>query len=454
MRQRIPDARLAVLLVVVALAGGIPACSDGRSGFNPPSFVTFNPTTGIVYTIQATPLDSPILRSDLELGLGREGWNLTEVGRFGLVFDSELGELIQVDFSNLQNAREVANFFNVASFRIDGVEFSPPGTLAILREGNFTTFKLLDYVLPDSPVLSGDLTLEDTVDTLEFPFDGRFGVFTFSDRFDRVVILDPSLLGDPLVTYDLATQNQLLDLTFLDLVPDHFAAIEATAGTLRTYRFDDRTSTISLEAGSIDVGDPTLTFLSTFFRRAAVAAGGTTGELFLIDVEVPTNPILISRVPLSTPVDDYFLAVSPDDRFVAVGDRPSGRVQVFNIELPEAPLQIASFDLGSPLTAMQFSSVDDDRTFTTAPSLLAVTGSTLRSVDLSDSIRPFLGAGIAFGLSEFDTFRMRNRVILTGLDSNGRVVTYDVTEPDELESIGSFDLGVGSGTSATELVQP
>lgn len=442
----------ALCLVVAACACLLAGCSDGRSSFSPPHFVTFSPGQGTVYTIQATPRTNPRVRSDLDVGLGNQGWGLSVEGRFGLVFDSDTGRITQVEFHSLDNARETSTFFNIASFRVEGIDFSPNGTQAILRLGNFEMFKLLDFTDLAAPIPSAEFSPAEPISELLFPVDGRFGLFLYQNRFDQVEILDLATPVDPLIIYDLDLAEALVELQFLDLFPDAFIAIEGQSGRLRTYRFDDR-STVELERGSLDLPSATLFRMNQFHQSGRVAIGSDSGTAFIVDIENIDAPFLVSQFALAFAPGDFFLSVSPDDRFLAIGEKSSGRLLLYNIELPEVPLLVGSFNLGAALTDMQFSSRDDAREFRTSPSLLAITGGTITLVDLADPMRPILGPGAGFALGSFETFRMRDQLLITGLDGSGRVVTYDISDAERAVNVGTFDLGVGGGLSATAFIE-
>lgn len=441
MPRTIGSAVLALVLFTVA-------CSDGRESFNPPHFVTFQPGTGTAYSIQVTPLGNPHVRNDLAIGLGSEGWSASAAARFGLVYDADSNKLTQVDFRRLDGVLEGPTFFNIANFRVDGVEFSPNGTTAFLRTVDFSIFKILEFVTRTTPILSGDVTPRGPVDQLTFSVDGRFGLFTFTDTATEVEILDPADLIEPLVPFTIDLETSWEDYCFHDLVPDTFVALEKGTGRLIAYRYDDR-ETEELEVGRATYPDLTLAAITPFHDTPRVALTGTSGEVFFIDLATIDVPLIVSRFSLPTPIGAFLAAISPDDRFYAVAESATGRLLLYNIEQPEVPLLIGSFDLGAAATALQFSSRDDARAFRTAPSLLAITGGEISLVDLNDAIRPVLGSKRSFPLEEFETFRMRDRLLLTGVDSSGRVVTFDLSDGEAAESIGTFDLGIGGGLSET-----
>lgn len=443
-------ARRSTILLVVLLAA---ACSDGRSSFDPPHIVTFNPGTGRVFSIQVTPKDNPRVRDDLDVGLGLDGWNLTPEGRFGLIFDAATNRLVQVDFRGFDDVREIRTFLNVATFPIGGVAFGPGERIAILREGAFQTLKILDFVRRDAPVLSGELSPPEPVQQLTFARNGRYALLEFSSRFDQAGILEFSALDDPLLLFDLDVAGRLLQIRFLELAPGSFVAIEDGTGRLRTLRFVDRATTQSLELGEIDLGDTTLARFAAFHQRRRVVVTGGTTAAYLVDLENLAQPALVARFDLSFPVDDAIVAVSPDDRFLAVGGRATGTVQIFNLDVPEVPLLTGSFSVGAAIDRMQFSSEDDLRAFGKAPSLMVVAAGSISLFDLRDPVRPVRGSPVGFPLVDFDTFRMRNRLLLSGLDDAGQVVTFDLSDPEQAESVGTFDLGVGGGLSTTVLIE-
>ncbi len=441
MRRDIGSAVLALVLIAVA-------CSDGRESFNPPHFVTFQPGTGTAYSVQVTPIGQPRVRNDVAIGLGNEGWTASGTARFGLVYDADSNKLTQVDFRRLDGVREGPTFFNIASFRVDGVEFSPNGTTALLRTADFSMFKVLEFVTRTTPLLSGDVMPRGPVERLTFPRGGRFGLLTYTDTATEVDILDPADLTEPLVPFTIDVETSWDDFRFLDLVPDTFVALEKGTGRLIAYRYDDR-DTEALEVGSATYPDLTLVEITPFFTEPRVALTGASGEVFFVDLAVIDEPRIVNRFSLPTPIGSFLAAISPDDRFYAVAETATGRLLLYNVEQPEVPLLIGSFDLGGEITAMQFSSDDDVREFRSSPSVVVVTGGEVSLVDLADPLRPILGGKRSFPLATFETFRMRDRLLLTGIDSSGRVVTFDLSDAEAAESIGTFDLGIGGGLSDT-----
>ncbi len=442
-------ARAAVFLAAAFVTLG---CSDGRDSFVAPHFVTFRPSSGTVSAVRLSPVNEPFVRDSLEIGGGNEGWGLSPEAGLGLAFDTQTSSLTQIRFRPFDAIREEQRFFNVASFPVEGITFAPGGNLAILRQGNFASLKLLRYDSPTAPALSADIVPSDPVTRLDFAPDGRYGIFRVVGRDDRLLVLDPADLGDPILPYDIEPGSTLVELTFLELVPDVFVALDNANGDLRTFRYTDR-DTKSLDLGRLAIDDAAPVRLQPFRQTATLALASST-EVFTVDVEDPAAPILRNRLALPTPTEPSFLAVSPDDRFLALAESSSGRVLLYNLEVPESPLLVGSFSLGANVTDIRFTSRDEVRAFRNAPTLLVLSSAGMSLVGLRDSIRPFLNPPVAFALSsDYESFRMRDEVFLTGLNEGGAVVTYDLRKGEEVRLVGTFDLGLGGGLSATEIAR-
>jgi hypothetical protein len=426
----------------------VPSCgSHGKSDIRKPWLTTFSPSKGRVYTVALVPPESPNLRGDLEIGLGHEGWNLSSRRRFGIAFDADSDKLTVVQLADITRPRTTSTLFGVADFRIDDLEMSDAGRYALVRQGNFEVFKILDLVVFDAPVPSADLVPSGSVRELLFAPDDRFGLFLMSSPEERVEVIDFAVLDDPLVPYDLDVEGTLVDVDFPPGILNAFVGVEEGTGRLLTLRFEDRTSTESLVEGSLDLGDPSLERVALFHETPRAVAGGTSGRFFLVDFEVLETPIVVGPIDLQTTIGGFRLVVSPDDRFLAIGEIDTGKVFLYQIEIPEVPLLLGVFLLPAPLQDVRFSSDATASEFRRAPGLLVVAADSLSIVDLTDPFRPLLGPSVGFSLSTYFTWSLRNRLFLTGLESSGKVVTYETTRGGPAVIAASVDLGLGGGLS-------
>jgi len=438
-----------IFLCAAAISG--TGCSGGRKeGYHHPYLLTFRPASGKVFSIDFVPIEEPHVRADLGLGLGYEGWNLSPDRRFGLPFDADASKLVLLTFPGLTDIRDRQTFLQVADFRIDDVEMSDAGGVAILREAGFQPFKILDMTELEAPAASADLVPSGEVRELLFAPEDRFGLFLFDSPFDRIEVLDFARLDDPLVSYDLPLEGTVGDVVFFDPIPGGFVTIEEGVGRFLTLRYVDRDTTSDPIEGSLDLGDSSLVHIALLHASPRAVVGGASGRLFVVDLADFAVPVLVSTLDLLTSLEEFRILVSPDDRTLAIGEVPTGRVFLYNIEAPESPTLVAAFQIGAELSDLLFSSDGIERDYRRAPSLLVMASGGLSLVDLSDPYRPLLGPSVAFPLQVYFPWAMRSRLFVSGLEDDGKVATYEVTNGEQAELKASVDLGVGGGLSRSK----